>query len=66
MGAKPDLGAMLAGGPKAALEEDSGDDGELEVAAEDLIAAIEAGDAAGVASALRSAHEICRSYDMDE
>lgn len=51
-----ELGAAL-GAPMGEEEEAPIDD--LEVAATDLLASIKAGDTAGVAAALRSAHEIC-------
>jgi hypothetical protein len=56
---KADL-MLLLGAPSksdAGAEEDY--DGDLEVAADDLIAAVQGGDAAGVAAAFKAMHELC-------
>ena len=52
--------------PKIAPEPDADEDGgDLDAVASDLIAAIKAGDTAGVADALRAAHSVCSNYDND-
>lgn len=58
--APTDLAAALGPATKKPPAEPDGD-GELDVVAQDLISAVKAGDAAGVASALRAAHEICQA-----
>lgn len=60
--AKMDLAAALA--EPVEEEEEAGD---LEMVAEDLIAAVKAGDAAGVAAAMKAGHEICQAeYGAEE
>lgn len=51
-----DLASLLGKKPAAPEEAPAGD---LSMVAEDLIAAVKAGDAEAVASALRASHEIC-------
>ncbi len=65
MAIKPAAPAMDAMEPD---EEDEGgeDDSPLMGAATDLIAAVKAGDAAGVAEALRTAYEACANEDGEE
>jgi hypothetical protein len=62
---KADLAIVLGGGPKkpAAAEESASYDEDLQVVAGDLIAAVQAGDAAKVASALKAAHSICSGLE---
>lgn len=51
------LGADSAG--EEEMEDEGAESGELEAAAEDLIAATKKGDAAAVASAFKAMHTIC-------
>ncbi len=50
----------------AVLEPEESGDSMLESIGEDLIAAVKAGDAVGVAAALRAAHEECAAGYGDE
>lgn len=59
MAIEDELGEALGTAPAEPMEDEADD---LDLVAEELIAAIKAGDAAAVASALRSAHEICSTY----
>lgn len=48
------------------LHEEGEHEPGLMAAAEDLISAVHAKDAKGVASALKAAHEVCESYPSDD
>ena len=64
---KPDLAAVLIGKAKPmGAEKGEEDSGELDMVAEDLIAAVKAADASGVAAALKAAHGICAADYADE
>lgn len=57
---RPGMGSAPAPAPDAPDPEDGGD---LKVAMQELIEALNAGDASAAAEAFKSAHEICSSYE---
>lgn len=62
------LGAKPAGKPTASAAAPSGGDGTTDLlpVAQELIKAIQSGDAQAVAHALQAAHDICDSYSPDD